>query len=247
MREAAFKLISIQGIRAMTFIPLDEIGFRHGLSLRDEDRPDMFEEQVYRILSRNRKLAVTEQIHSTFLAAVDRHSQNWYPRRIAADALMTGDPDIVLSIHTADCVPIFLASRSPRAAALIHCGWRGTARNFAAQALNDFVRYYGVRAKDMTAVIGPSICQNWYPVGPEVAELFDEDLKLRIEDHRWLLDLKRANFLQLASAGMSEENIYLCPLCTRCRPDLFYSYRRQGQDLRGKMISFIEVGTDETS
>lgn len=246
MKEADFRLTSIQGLRIMTFVPLDEIGFRHGMSLRDEVSPGVAEEQVYRLLSRGKKLAVTEQTHSTYLAEVDSFFPRWYPRRIAADALMTGDPGIVLAIHTADCVPIFLASRSPRAAALIHCGWRGTARHFASRALTAFAGRYGARFEDLTAVIGPSICQTCYPVGPEVAELFDQGLLIKIADRQWQLDLKRANYLQLASAGMKESNIHLSPLCTRCRPDLFFSYRRQGKELRGQMISFIEVGADET-
>ena len=54
------------------------------------------------------------------------------------------------------------------------------------------------------------------------------------------MDLKGANARWLERAGLQREHIALCPLCTACRPDLFWSHRRLGQ-ARGSMAAMIEL------
>ena len=84
----------------------------------------------------------------------------------------------------------------------------------------------------MQALIGPAICAECYEVGPEVAQAA---LNLpAARDHvcqregRWHLDLKAINRQQLVEAGVRAENIAVSPLCTCCRADLLFSYRRLG-------------------
>jgi len=53
-----------------------------------------------------------------------------------------------------------------------------------------------------------------------------------------MLNLPRANIYQLLEAGLREENIYQLNLCTCCREDLFFSYRRNRKEKR-EQLSFI--------
>jgi copper oxidase (laccase) domain-containing protein len=44
---------------------------------------------------------------------------------------------------------------------------------------------------------------------------------------KWMLDLWQANLDQLHAAGVRPERVDLLRLCTGCRPDLLFSYRRE--------------------
>jgi copper oxidase (laccase) domain-containing protein len=54
------------------------------------------------------------------------------------------------------------------------------------------------------------------------------------------LDLSKANRSQLLAAGLRAKNIYSSDLCTACRADLFFSYRKEGP-ISGRMLSVIGV------
>jgi hypothetical protein len=86
---------------------------------------------------------------------------------------------------------------------------------------------------DIRAAIGPSIGPCCYKVGPEVAEAtlatFPEEghlLSRTQPSGHAHLDLWAAVATQLREAGI--EQIETARICTACRSDLFYSYRRQG-------------------
>jgi polyphenol oxidase len=53
------------------------------------------------------------------------------------------------------------------------------------------------------------------------------------------LDLKAANAALLIGAGVSPKNIFTSDLCTSCRTDLFFSYRRE--TTTGRMMSVIGI------
>jgi hypothetical protein len=54
------------------------------------------------------------------------------------------------------------------------------------------------------------------------------------------LDLRRANRWQLLAAGLSPRNIFVSDLCTACRTDLFFSYRKEGT-LSGRLMSVVGI------
>jgi len=215
-------------------------GVRHGCVVKRAGR-DIDEHEVYSALGRGKRLVVTEQTHSDQVAVVDDGFATHYPARVGADGLMTGRPGTVITIHTADCVPVLVAA--PGAALLVHAGWRGSAQGIAGKAVREFARRYAVDPAEVRAVIGPCIGPECYEVGTDVAKLFSGRVKHERPDGKWLLDLRTANRDQLAAAGIRPENIVVSDHCTRCRNDLFHSYRREGR-LRGTMIAFMEVGDE---
>ena len=181
------------------------------------------------------------------------------------DASATNRPGLLLGVQTADCVPILLVDPKDRAIAAIHAGWRGTLARIAVKAIGQMQMHFGTRPADLLAAIGPAIGGCCYEVGTEVAiqlhsqfanapEWFDE---LRTGDEpnpvQWLnmmppghqpspknvlLDLKKANRAQLLAAGLRPQNIFVSDLCTACRPDLLFSYRKQGPQ-SGRLLSVI--------
>jgi hypothetical protein len=183
------------------------------------------------------------------------------------DASHTARPGLLLAVQTADCVPILLVDPKHRAVAAVHAGWRGTLQRIVAKTIGRMQMQYKTRPSDLLAAVGPAIGGCCYEVGTEVAaaftaqfpnaaEFFDE---LRTGDEpnplQWLnmappghqpppkkvlLDLKKANRSQLLEAGVCPRNIFVSELCTACRTDLLFSYRKEGPQ-SGRLMSLIGI------
>ena len=89
-----------------------------------------------------------------------------------ADIAITDDPDVAVSVKTADCVPILLADRRTGAVAAIHAGWKGTAAGAAIVAVRALTSRYGTNPGDVIAAVGPSIGPCCYEVGSDLAAQF---------------------------------------------------------------------------
>jgi hypothetical protein len=148
------------------------------------------------------------------------------------DALTTDAHGILLGVQTADCVPVLLCDARSGACAAIHAGWRGTAAGVVPIALARMRAEYGTRPEDVRACIGPAALRCCYEVGSDVTDIFRtrfsyaDELLTPTRDGHARIDLQRANRRQLAAAGVEPTRIHAAPLCTICRDDLFFSYRR---------------------
>ena len=183
------------------------------------------------------------------------------------DASTTNRPGLLLAVQTADCVPIFLVDPKKHVIAAVHAGWRGTLQRIATKAIGTMQMHFGTRPADLLAAIGPSIGVCCYEVGPEVASQFKSQFpnasnwfdELRTGDEpnplQWLnmappghqpppknvlLNLRKANSAQLLEAGLLDRNMFVCDLCTACRRDLFFSYRKDA-GTTGRLLSVIGI------
>ncbi len=165
-------------------------------------------------------------------------------RRLTGDGLVTNRPGVAVGIRTADCVPLLMFDQRRRVIGAIHAGWKGAALDIAGKAVGVFAERFLSNPLDIQAVVGPSVGQCCYEVGPEVVRamshhtwsdgLFDPGRP----DGRRMLDLGRAVTRQLVDEGLDPANIVTIPLCTSCRDDLFYSHRGEG-GRTGRQISAI--------
>jgi YfiH family protein len=173
----------------------------------------------------NRIHVQPRQIHST--KVIDAHQ---FEPGVEADGSFSNSSRHLLSILTADCLPILLY-RPDGVVAAVHAGWRGLFNGIIPEAMR-FVPDASI------AVIGPAIGQCCYEVsedlGNDFAAKFGEHLvdRKKTKPH---LDLIGAAIQQLASGGVKD--IEAAHLCTRCHPDLFFSFRRDGSS--GRQMSFI--------
>jgi YfiH family protein len=159
---------------------------------------------------------------------------------VEGDAAVTALKGAVLAIQTADCVPILLADRKGRAIGAIHAGWRGAASDIAHKTVRVLVEEYGLLASDIVAVIGPHNAACCYEVGSDVVDAIGDPAVFvsRPGKSKLHLDLAAVNRKQLLKAGIPAEQIQVSTLCTSCRADLFYSYRREGSST-GRLLSII--------
>lgn len=168
--------------------------------------------------------------------------------RIEWDGMVTATPGITMVTLHADCLPLFFLDPVNRAAGLVHSGWRGTRKGIGLRALEAMGREFGTKPGDVLAAIGPGICGSCFEVGPEVAAEFLElpvmkkapALVAQSGGGKYHLDLAGVNRMLLLEGGVREDHLAMAGLCTRCRPDLFFSHRRDGE-IRGSMAAFMAL------
>jgi YfiH family protein len=184
-----------------------------------------------------------KQIHSGAVIVVSDTSAA--SEAVVGDAAVTALRGVALAVQTADCVPILVADTAGRAVAAVHAGWRGTAAQIAKSAVRMLVEKFQVQPDALRVVIGPHIGVCCYEVGDEVVRMIADPLAIERRD-QWPkphLNLASANIKQLLDAGISETEIETSSLCTKCREDLFHSYRRDGKRM-GHLLSVIGL-TDQ--
>ena len=182
------------------------------------------------------------QVHGSRVLQITA-AENPGALREEADGLASGRRGIVLAVASADCVPLILFDPGARAGAVLHAGWRGTVRRIALEGVRVLKDTWGCRPGNLLALPGPCIGPCCYRVGEELVRAFaeagivGEGILLGEEGSRHI-DLSAANRLLLEEAGVPRRNILGGALCTRCRPDLFPSYRREGAGA-GRMLAFL--------
>lgn len=134
----------------------------------------------------NHTLAALRQVHATHIFRVERlrrTGMEYFPAGSAlpiprgellpvGDALITQQPGILLSIRTADCLPVLLVDPVHRAVAALHAGWRGTLARLAEKVVGVMRGEFQSDPRRMIAVIGPGIRVCCYSVGEEVVSAF---------------------------------------------------------------------------
>ncbi|MEM7641388.1 MAG: peptidoglycan editing factor PgeF [Pseudomonadota bacterium] len=181
------------------------------------------------------------QVHSADVVVVDGPLADPRPR---ADGLVTDQPGQVLTVLTADCQPVLFAA--PGVVGAAHAGWKGALAGVL-EATVDAMVELGADRDTIRAVIGPSISQRNYEVGPELLDAFlaEDDGAARYfangEGDRYMFDLPGYGLHRLRGAGVQAEWI---GHCTYADPGRFYSYRRTthaGEADYGRLLSAIRL------
>ncbi|GAA3864146.1 peptidoglycan editing factor PgeF [Celeribacter arenosi] len=189
-------------------------------------------------------LCAAYQIHSTDVVTVDGPQNGIVPN---GDALVTDKPGLGLVILTADCQPVLFADREAGVIGAAHAGWRG-AIDGVLEATLDAMERLGATRQNTVAVIGPSISQSSYEVGPE----FLEDFMLEDSENarfftngrgdRYVFDLPAYGLHRLRNAGVTAAE--WTRHCTYADPERFYSYRRSVHRKEadyGRLMSLIRL------
>lgn len=217
------------GLRFLTFERLEQAGLLCVLSTRPIDvRAEADRARLFEALGVDPgRVATVRQVHHAAIAVAD-------PADVPqADGLVTNEPGLALFLRAADCSLIVVADPEHRAVGVAHAGWKGSARGVVIQLVRALERQYGAVVSECRAAIAPTVGMERYPVGAEVPAAF-------VKHRSWAkhyvhhlggrlhLDLAGINRHFLYEAGIPEENIEICRICTHDNPELLHSYRREG-------------------
>ncbi len=182
-------------------------------------------------------LVFMNQSHGTKIAILGKEPlKDTTPAR-DADAMVTRAPGIALMVQQADCQSIIIFDPVKKVIANIHCGWRGNVRNILGKVIVRMGREFDCRAKDLLAAVGPSL-------GPCCSEFLDHRQIFPKNFEHFIIrknyfDLWAISCSQMAAAGVREKNIECARICTRCRTDLFFSYRGEGETGRFATVAML--------
>lgn len=169
--------------------------------------------------------AETVQVHGDALVPAEGDPDPMRGGDAKADGLHTAEKRVGLTIRTADCQPVLLASRDGGAVAALHVGWRGNAMNFPGSAVARLCEAFSCPPADLVAVRGPSLG----PTASEFVNFADEwppgFLPWYNREDR-TVNLWALTRHQLEAAGLRPERIHSLDMCTRTMAGWFFSYRR---------------------
>ena len=180
-------------------------------------------------------MVFSHQIHSDTIELIDEKCPLQHVIALdGVDAMLTTLRDVMLTVFTADCVPVFFADVKKKVIGVAHSGWKGT--GISLEALK---RTSEGDPDDYEFILGPSIGPCCYQVDGERGKLF-EDLygtgSIEVRDNSFYLDLRNANVGILEKAGITNITVY--KNCTCC-DEKFYSFRGDGAKQFQLMLALI--------
>ncbi len=188
-----------------------------------------------------RHLFTPHQVHSPRAVAV---TAPW-AERPQADAVVTDRPGLALGVLAADCGPVLFADARAGVVGAAHAGWKG-ALDGVLEATVEAMTGLGADPARIVAVLGPSISQDHYEVGPEFVSRF---VAADARNERWfvpsvrpghsLFDLNGYTVDRLHKAGVKASQL---GRCTYADEESFFSYRRtthRAEPDYGRQISAI--------
>jgi YfiH family protein len=182
--------------------------------------------EIIKTIMDARHLLLMKQVHGNDIYIFRKGRFPTPPSTMTGDAIISDIPSAAVVVKSADCQAIILFDPIKKVISNVHCGWRGNASNIIAGAVARMKSNFQCDPSHIIAGIGPSL-------GPCCAEfmtyreIFPETFK-RFMVRKNFFDLWQISRWQLLEAGLQKKHIEVAGICTRCRTDLFYSYRAEG-------------------
>jgi polyphenol oxidase len=184
------------------------------------------------------------QVHSADVMIVDAP----FVERPKVDGLVTNKPGIALGILTADCGPVLFADHQAGVIGACHAGWKGALTGVTDHTV-EAMESLGANRKNIVAVLGPTISQNAYEVGPEFPKPFLQQNNAHqkffipsVKSDHYMFDLPAYLIDRMQAHGVGQA-VDLA-LCTYADAERFFSYRRtthlQEKDY-GRLISTVAL------
>lgn len=204
----------------------DQSPFYFNMSFNVGDSPDSVSknrDKFFSHLNINEESVVFQkQVHGDFVVVADK------PGNIGeCDGLIAANKNLALAISTADCCAIFIYDPKEKIIAAVHSGWRGTSKKILLKTLKILQHKFHCSPGNLFCYISPSIEQQNYEVGEDVASKFDGKYLHIINDKKYL-DIKAANYDMLTMSGVKPDQIQVSRLCSFSYSALLHSYRRDG-------------------
>lgn len=181
------------------------------------------------------RLVFVNQTHGTGIAEVGGPWRGPVPD---ADAVITDAAGLALGVLVADCVPLLLHDAAAGLVAAVHAGRPGMTAGIVPRVV---ARMRDLGARQLSAVVGPSVCGRCYEVPAAMAEhaaTIAPSSLTRSWTGTAAIDVAAGVVEQLACGGVAVEWVRGC---TREDPCL-YSYRRDGRTGRFAGVVVRRIG-----
>lgn len=210
------------------------------LGINTADEPANVDENRRRFFSAigagSFQFASAHQVHGTEVLPTSEPG-----RYHGYDALITNQPNLLIGVTVADCVPILIYDHQHQAVAAIHAGWRGTAGGIVTKTLLAMQARFATTPDNCYCYIGTCIDACNFEVGPEVAEQFAPAVKRADHDTgKSFVDLKAANARLLRDFGIPQGQIDISPFSTVLTNENYFSYRAEAGQT-GRMLAVIGI------
>jgi purine-nucleoside/S-methyl-5'-thioadenosine phosphorylase / adenosine deaminase len=189
------------------------------------------------------RLSTPHQVHSPDVLTIDS-PLNDSPRP-KADAVVTATPGLVIGILTADCGPILFADEAGGVVGAAHSGWKGAIGGVLENTVEAMIGA-GARRDRIRAVLGPTIGNSSYEVGPEFEQRFRDDDSANAkffapsaQQGHFMFDLPGYILARLGAVGVAAE---YTGHCTYRDENRFFSFRRtthRSEPDYGRQVSAI--------
>ena len=192
------------------------------------------------------QIVTTYQVHSAEAVIV---TKPWaYDERPKVDGMVTNVAGLILGSLTADCGPVLFADKRAGVIGCAHAGWNGALTGITDATVLKMETLGAVR-ENIVAVLGPTISQAAYEIGPEFIQrfidasaenkrFFTDSVK---KDHH-MFDLPKYLITRMKAFGIG--TVIDCGLCTYTREKDYFSYRRTthaGENDYGRQIAAITL------
>ena len=207
--------------------PFASLNVSYGIG--DEDKAVARNRELISGIMGAGEMTYIHQVHGREIAVLGRHQKAHNnpvaARPLVADAVVTDQSENYLVVQVADCQSVLMYEPTRQVVANVHSGWRGSIQNIVGRTVDTMKQHFGCSPNDILAGIGPSLgpcCAEFINYETEIPEEFwgykDSD------DH---FDFWAISSDQLMKSGVPERNIESSQMCTRCRTEIFYSYRAE--------------------
>jgi polyphenol oxidase len=188
-----------------------------------------------------RDLVCAKQIHASNVRCIleeDKGSGAFeYDNSIdVTDAFITAERNIPFAILTADCLSIFLFDPLTPAAGLVHAGWRSSKENITLKTIKLMQKQFNTKPSSLHVGFGPAIRSCCCEVAGDFQDFFPDEVFEK--DGRFYLDLAKVNKMQLLDSGVKETNISDSRICTVCKNNEYFSFRKEGKSC-GRLMSVV--------
>lgn len=193
---------------------------------------------IIRKIAGARTLASMNQVHGKTIAILRESDHEDSRAPLTADAMITNLAGVALLVKQADCQAVILYDPVKKVISNVHCGWRGNAHGLLGRVIASMKEEFACDPSRMRAAIGPSL-------GPCCAEfvtyeeIFPESFRSFMSRDPYF-DLRAISRFQLLEAGLQAAHVEAADCCTRCRTDLFYSYRGEGKTGRFATVVMLK-------
>lgn len=202
------------------------------LSKRVEDNLQIIKEDIM-----TDNLFYINQVHGKKVVSLSKKGTGKFNKTPDADAVITDIPSLAIMIKLADCQGIILFDPIKLVVSAVHSGWRGSVENIIGETVKQMERDFECSPENIIAAIGPSL-------GPCCAEFITHEeifpsyfMDYVTENNHF--DFWSISVMQLVMAGLIKKNIEIAGICTKCRTDLFYSYR--GEEKTGRFATVAMI------